>query len=114
MASKSKGSFLPPPAGPKVVPWLWVNETWHDQYPAVFELLCAGTYEGEARKPATLTLFVSEGRLKACIRDRQTRQNCWMTLEAVGDVIGEIEALLQAGKAEWRSDSKNGSMEGVL
>jgi len=112
--AKQPKSFLPAKASPKVTPWLWANDAWQDAFPAVFELLAAGIYEGEPRKPATLTIFVSEGRLKCCIRDRQSRQNCWMTLEGEINVLQEIERLLVAEKADWRPDKKGDSIEGVL
>lgn len=105
--AKQPRSFLPAKAGPKVVPWLWANDEWHERLPALYELLSAGIYEGEERKPASLSLFVAEGRLKACIRDRQTRQALWLTLEGKMDVLSEIEALLQSGGGEWRSFEKD-------
>jgi len=106
--AKSSKSFLPTPAGPKVVPWLWANDEWQESFPALYELLAAGLYQGEPRKPATLSLFISEGRLKACIRDRQTHQALWLTLEGSIDILREIEALIVSGGGEWRS-FKNGS-----
>lgn len=114
MAKTNGKSYLPAKSGPRVVPWLWINDQWHEKLPAIFELLAAGIYEGEERKPATITFFVSEGRLKCCIRDRQTRQNAWMTLEAEGDIFAEVEALIVAGKAEWRSDKKGDGVEAVF
>lgn len=112
--AKQARSFLPAKAGPKVVPWLWANDEWHERYPALYELLAAGLYEGDARKPATLTLFVSEGRLKGCIRDRHTKQSLWLTLEGNIDILVEIEAAITNGSGEWRAFKGSGDLEGVL
>lgn len=99
---KQKSSYLPPKAGPRNVTWLWSNEEWFAKFPALYELLASGIYEGDPRKPASLSLFVSEGRLKAVVRDRHTRQALWLTLEGNTDVISEIEALIVSGGGEWR------------
>lgn len=105
MAKQAK-SYLPEKAGPRVVPWLWANDEWHDKLPALYELLAAGLYAGEERKPATLTVFVSEGRLKACIRDRHTKQALWITLEGGLNLTEEVEHAIQSGSGEWRSFGK--------
>jgi len=107
MAKKTK-SFLPAPKLPEQLEWLWENETWRERFPALHELLAAGLFEGEPRKPATLTFFVSEGRLKAAIADRQTGLTMFLTLEVKGCVIDEVEAAVAAGKGEWRDSRKNG------
>jgi hypothetical protein len=110
--AKAKVSALPSKAGPKVVPWLWANDAWQEAYPALYELLAAGLYEGEQRKPATLSIFVSEGRLKACVRDRHTKQALWLTLEGNIDLIREIEDAITSSAGEWRafrSGDENGA-----
>lgn len=112
--AKQPKSFLPSKAGQKVLPWLWANDAWQEAYPALYELLSAGIVEGEERKPATLTVFVSEGRLKACLRDRHTRQSLWLTLEGDINVLVEVEKAIVDHSGEWRADKRGETLEGVL
>jgi hypothetical protein len=112
---KTKRSFLPSAGVSQTVEWLWACEKFQAKYPALYELLAAGLYEGEARKGATLTIFALDGRLKASISDRQTRQCMWLTLEPFEDVLAEIELAVASGKESWRPAGRNGHMpEGTL
>jgi hypothetical protein len=106
--AKSKKSFLPTKSDPRVVEWLWANEQFQDKYPALFELLAAGLYEGSVRKGATVTLFCVDGRLKACVADRHTEQALWVTLEPFEDVLAEVELAVSNADAEWKATKKNG------
>jgi len=106
--AKSKPSYIPAKADAKPLEWLWCNDQFLAKYPALFELLSSGMYEGEPRKGATITLFASEGRLKACVTDRQTDQSMYLSLEPYEDILAEIELLVAAGTHVWRSNRKNG------
>jgi hypothetical protein len=106
--AKQRRSYLPDRSSPKTVAWLWANDDFQERYPALFELLAAGLFEGEPRKGATVTLFCVDGRLKACIADRHTDQALWVTLEAATDCIAEIEMAVQTASDEWKSTKKNG------
>jgi len=107
--AKAKVSFLPQRSQPSTVEWLWANKDFQDRYPALYELLAAGLYEGQPRKGATVTLFCVDGRLKACIADRHTEQALWVTLEALTDVLAEVEAGVSSASQEWKSTHKNGA-----
>lgn len=105
--SKSKKSFLPTRSQPSTVEWLWRNTSFQERYPALYELLAAGLYEGKERKGATVTLFCSDGRLKACIADRETEQALWLTLEPFEDVLAEVELCVSKSDAEWKAKEKS-------
>jgi len=107
--AKAKRSFLPEKHVPKTVQWLWANEAFEERYPALYELLASGVFEGETRRGATLTLFVSDGRLKASITDRQTEQVVYVVLEPLDDVLAEVEAHLVSSGVIWTSTRKNGA-----
>jgi len=107
--AKGKKTFLPSRSSPATVEWLWANKQFQERYPALFELLAAGLYEGEPRKGATVTLFCVDGRLKACIADRHTEQALWVTLEPFDDVLAEVELAVSKAEAEWKSTHKNGA-----
>jgi len=109
--AKARKSHLPERHVPKTVEWLWANEGFEQRYPILFELLAAGLYEGEPRVGATLTLFVSDGRLKVSLSDRHTEQVLYLTLEPFDDILAEVEVLLAKGGDAWKSTHKNGSVK---
>lgn len=104
--AKGKRSFLPTKSDPKTVEWLWANDDFQERFPAVYELLARGMYEGQPRKGATVTLFCVDGRLKCCVSDRESGQGLWITLEAAGDCLEEIERAVAQEAAEWRPMKK--------
>lgn len=104
--AKARKTFLPSPVAPKTLEWLWANDKFAEKYPALYELLAAGTLEGDPRTGATVTLFVGDGRLKASIVDRQTDQALWLTLEPFDDVLAEMELAITSGKEAWKSTRK--------
>jgi len=87
----------------------WEDDTGRfcERYPALYNLLSAAKLDGKYRPGARLTLFCDSGRLKASVWDECTQQSWYCTLEPAEDVLGEIEALLQAGRGEWRA-KRNG------
>ena len=111
---KAKPSFLPSRENGKPIEWLWADDAFMAKYPACYELLARGMYEGEPRKGATITLFCSDGKLKACVADRETGQGIWLALGPFEDVLAEIELVVAAGTQEWRSLRKGQDMKGVL
>lgn len=112
--AQSRPSFLPKKDAGKAVEWLWCNDGFMAKYPALYELLAVGMYEGEPRKGATITLFCGDGRLKACIADRETAQGIWLALEPFEDVLAELELAIASGKVEWRGLKKGQDMRGVI
>jgi len=112
--AKAKPSFLPKRESGKTVEWLWCNDGFQTKYPALYELLAVGLYEGEPRKGATITLFCGDGRLKACVADRETGQALWLALEPFEDVLAELELLVAAGTQQWRALRKGQDLRGVI
>lgn len=109
--AKAKPTFLPSRESGKTIEWLWCNEAFVAKYPALYELLAAGMFEGEPRKGATITLFCGDGRLKACIADRETGQGVWLALEPFEDILAELELAVAGGTVEWRSLKKGGDVK---
>jgi hypothetical protein len=107
--AKPKRSFLPHPKQRETSEWLWANKNFEEKYPALYEILAAGMFEGDVRKGATVTLFASDGRLKACVSDRHTHLALWITLEPFVDILAEIEVALTQEKPEWKPLNKNGA-----
>lgn len=82
----------------------WEDDgTFCQRYPALYQLLSCAKDGQKFRPGARLTFFCDTGRLKASIWDEHTQQAWYCTLEPGEDVLAEIEAMLQAGKGEWRA-----------
>jgi len=106
--AKQRKTFIPAQKAKTTLEWMWANRAFENKYPALYELLACGLWDGEPRKGATLTLFVSDGRLKACLADRHTYQALWVTLEPFEDILAEVELAAASDKAEWKPTGKNG------
>ena len=72
------------------------------KYPALYQLMCYRMVDGKYRAGARLTLFCEDGKLKASIRDPDTAQSWFATLEAFEGALEAVEAILQRSGGEWR------------
>jgi hypothetical protein len=93
------GSGAPrPSAGP--CPLLLVR-------PALAAVLLDPVYAtGKPRKTSTLLVFVHEGRLKGCLRDRDTEETAWVSADGLEGILDALEAGLQEGALDWRKEGK--------
>lgn len=105
---KSERSCLPTGEPEEALEWLWTNNNFRDNYPAVYELLAKGTWHGEPRKGGTLTLFIVGGRLKVCFADRHTSHAFYAIVDASGDLWGELEGILAGEHEPWQPAGSKG------
>lgn len=78
------------------------DDEFAQQYPALYDLLTTAKREQRYRAGARLSLFCDEGKLKASIWDPDTSQVWFATLESFQGALEAIEAMLVAGRGEWR------------
>lgn len=100
-------SFLPRKTAWEELVTHWESADFAIRYPALYQLLCYAKADGHYRAGATLSFFCEMGRLKASIYDRASQMVWFGCLEGEGDLIGEVDKLIQAGHGEWRQ-KKNG------
>lgn len=62
--------------------------------------------DGKPRKTSTLLLFLHEGRLKGCIRDRNTDETAWVSSDSLEGILDALEVGLQEGALDWRREGK--------
>lgn len=62
--------------------------------------------DGSARQTSTLLLCAHEGLVKACLRDRDSESQCWVSAKSVAEVLDLLEAGLCAGSLDWRAEGK--------
>ena len=74
----------------------------------MYEFLACGFHDTEVRKGGSVTLFVSQARLKVCFLDKQTQQAFYAVLNAEGDVCSELEAILAGEHEPWQPVRSNG------
>jgi len=73
-------------------------------YPGLWEHLSADHLaDGSRRLLSTLTLFVDDGSVKACLNDRDQVLTGWAAGESVEAVLAALERGLQADSIEWRA-----------
>lgn len=82
-------------------------------FPCLFEYLTLTRWEdGTARVPSSLTLFLDEGRLKACLHDRDMGRVAFVAGWAPVPVLRALEEGLLEGTVEWRPSRSQGGKPG--
>lgn len=97
-----KRSFLPRKRDLKTLVAHWEHADFGKKFPALYELLVAAKDGDQYRAGSRFTLFCEDGRLKASLWDPATQSVWFATLDDTEDPLGAVEALLQAGRGEWR------------
>jgi len=83
-------------------------------YPTLWEYLSATKYDTEPptpRQTSTLLLFVQDGQLKFCLRDRQEQRCLWIAALTLEDGLDALEEDLNSPLAVWRADRASGAAE---
>jgi len=76
-------------------------------YPTLAEWLTTTVWDdGKPRKTSTVLLMTENGRWKAFFHDRDGKRGFWSTGNAYEDLLGQLEATLSSGSAEWRRDTR--------
>lgn len=74
-------------------------------YPALAEFMFDETYEdGSPRKPSSVTIFVSDGSLKAVLKDADNDRAMWAAGDSWPDLLLTLDCLLDSEDAVWRVD----------
>jgi hypothetical protein len=72
-------------------------------YPCLHEWLTLTRWEdGSARVPASLTLFFDDGRVKACLSDREQQRVAFVAGWTFSAVLEALEEGLVAHSLDWR------------
>jgi hypothetical protein len=73
-------------------------------FPLLFEHLTAAAWaDGSTRETSSLTVFVEEGRWKACFNERALNKVCFVSGRSFMDLLSCLEAGLQEDDLDWRS-----------
>lgn len=98
---------------PRRTPGQASEDAWMAPFPGIWEMLTAGAFaDGEARKGATLLLFVDEGVVKACLNDREQGMTAWASGAGLSDCLTALEEGLQGDTLVWRSGGKRPGQKG--
>ena len=74
-----------------------------EKMPALWEFLTASEWEeGETRETGTILIFVEEGRVKACLNDRDQGLVAFTSGVSVEDVFKSADKGLLADTLDWR------------
>lgn len=72
-------------------------------YPCLFEYLTLTRWEdGAARQTASVSVFFDEGRLKACLSDREMGRIAFVAGYTLEDLLRSIEEGLLSASLDWR------------
>ena len=88
----------------------WCSEDFEDavRWPALQEFLCVAVWpDGSSRTTGTITVFVDEGKLKACLNDRAQGLVAFRSAESVLGLFDQLEGLLRGTSGDWRRHREN-------
>lgn len=79
------------------------DEQMQAEYPALWEHLTSTRYDdGKPRKTMSMTLFCEEGKMKACLTDRDSSYVAFVSGDGLFDLLRVVEEALATGNVEWR------------
>lgn len=82
------------------------------KFPTLIEYLTRTSYDdGSPRQTSTVMVFIDQGHVKACLNDRDAGRAGWMSADALGSVLDELERALADDSIDWRAsrgDNKRG------
>lgn len=79
-------------------------------YEALLTHIVATTWpDGSERQGSSLTLFVDEGALKACLNDKGNDLVAFVSAESLEGLLGALEAGLREDKLDWRPSRASGA-----
>lgn len=71
--------------------------------PAVVEYLTADKFpDGAARERSVLSIFIEDGRVKACLNDRDGGRTLWRSGDGIEDCVALLDLAITDGTADWR------------
>lgn len=82
--------------------WLYEDELFRDEFPAVYELLARIRVNGGNRMPSRISVYGEPGKLCLCIRDPYSNQVLFHAAESFAEALEGVESRLQAGTKDWR------------
>lgn len=88
---------------PRGVP---VDHTALKKWPGLWEHLTAAEYpdEGGPRKTSTITFFLGQQGLTACLSDKDNGCTCFANATTLTGLLDELEAAVQNPATVWRED----------
>lgn len=112
--AKAKRTILPSKSLPSQTAWLWSDSAFEERCPALYEFLACGIVDGEPRKGGSITLFVSQARLKVCFLDKTTQMAFYGVLEPGIALWEELEGMLAGEHEPWQPSKSGGGGKPVF
>jgi len=88
----------------------WLNDL-SAKYPMIGDLLSGGPNWKQDKSqlpPMSITLFAQDGRLRFRASSSDLPRTFWGAIKSPSDLLGSIEAALEAGEGEWSAKRENG------
>jgi len=84
-----------------------VSESVLKAYPGLLEFLGATRYpDGTDRVPGSVSIFIDDTALKACLNDKDGEASAYVTADSFKGILDVLERKLQDDSLEWRSWKK--------
>jgi hypothetical protein len=74
-------------------------------YPTLMEFISSASFQdGSSREGGSITWFLQDGLLKACLRDKTLGAVAFVSGSSLTALLKAMEQGLVSGKMEWRAD----------
>lgn len=88
-------------------------ESWQgcslERHPHLLEFLASGSWaDGSKRCPGILQLCTSQGRWQGKLRCQDSRRYCFITANALEDLLQSMNEVCETGEGDWRADEWTG------
>lgn len=85
------------------VAWHGPDDDLLSPYPGVCDFLGQDQWEdGSPRVTGSLTLFLDDGRLKACVSDKDGHRILFVTGSTLAAILDAVEVAVVSGEGDWR------------
>lgn len=89
-----------------------IDPHFEKTYPALFDYFCSDRWDDKTpRLTTTLWLFAEDGRIKACVSDRDTQESAFVTADTLLGLLEAIEEGLAQDGLSWRKKSASGALQ---
>lgn len=78
------------------------DAAFRQSYPTLFDFLSLTGVAGAARKTGTLLIFFEDGRVKACLNDRDGGYYAFLSADAFAGLLEALDKALKDGGLDWR------------
>lgn len=80
------------------------DKDWERRWPCLYQLMTVEEFKGKPRMPASVTLFLADSMLKACVNEKEMGLVGFLSASSFEGLWDGLEASLADDSLDWRED----------